>query len=54
MWTNKRFGEVIFKGSYERDKDNERVFVLINGKGRKITFESHQAARAQGWQKARK
>lgn len=54
MWTHKKHGQTTFRASYERDKDYERVFVLFSGKGRKITFESHQAAKAQGWQKVKK
>jgi len=39
-----------FSGSYERDKDGERLFVLTNLKGkRKISFESPSAAKKLGW-----
>lgn len=50
MWTNKKFGKKKFKGSYEIDKDGERVFILRHEK-RKITFESWQAAKFAGWRK---
>lgn len=49
MWTHKKHkGE--FKGSYEKDKRGERVFVLSNGK-RNVSFESYQAAISLGWSK---
>lgn len=51
MWKNYKHGKAVFIGSYERDKDGERVFVLTHGK-RKITFESWQAAKALGWKNA--
>lgn len=38
-----------FKGAYERDRAGERVFVLTGGRGRRITFESWQAAALAGW-----
>lgn len=38
----------LFKGSYERDKKGERVFILTHPK-RRITFESWQAAKKLGW-----
>lgn len=38
-----------FKGAYERDRKGERVFVLTGGRGRRITFESWQAAALAGW-----
>lgn len=50
IWINKKFGITEFVGSYERDKDNERVFVL-KSKKRKITFESYQHAKKTGWEK---
>ena len=41
-----------FRGTYERDKKKERVFVLVYTKtGRRITFESWQAAQQLGWYK---
>lgn len=67
MWLNSlKYQDVQFKGSYERDKDGERVFVLrarmqvetvnkgkVSAKvqNKKITFESYQAAKALGWVK---
>lgn len=43
-----------YKGSYERDKDGERVFTLrrIGPLKRKITFESWQMAKKLGWVKS--
>lgn len=39
-----------FKGRYKRMKYGDRVFELVNLKsGRVITFESHQAAKLQGF-----
>jgi hypothetical protein len=49
--SNKKFKDV-FVGLYERDKKGERVLVLESTntkKPRRITFESHQACKAQGW-----
>jgi hypothetical protein len=54
-WKNKKkHGAKNFISSYERDKKGERIFVLThikNGKQRRITFESWQAAKALGWKK---
>lgn len=48
-WFNhKRFNNRAFKGSYERDKKGERIFILTNKKKR-ITFESWQMAKKTGW-----
>lgn len=47
MWSHKNYGSEKFKGTYERDKRNERVFVLVGKKN--ITFESWQAAKGLGW-----
>lgn len=49
MWKHKKY-KTKFKGSYERDKKGERVFILNSGK-RRITFESWQAAYKLGWRK---
>jgi hypothetical protein len=54
-WTHKKY-KTKFKGYYQwlkfpaslGIKLTERVFVLTNGK-RTISFESHQAAKKQGW-----
>lgn len=46
----------IFKGTYERDRKGERVFILTfkgpNGV-RRVTFESWQAAKKLGWTNGR-
>lgn len=57
MWKNKKFLGY-FKGSYEKDRDGERVFVLRKSKSnsdiaRKITFESFQMAKKLGWIKVK-
>lgn len=42
----------LYRGSYERDKKGERVFVLSCEKPvRNVTFESCQAAKALGWKR---
>lgn len=46
MWGHKKY-KTKFKGSYERDKKKERVFILTGSK--RITFESWQAAKKLGW-----
>lgn len=53
MWKNAKYiGQ--FKGGYERDKDNERVFVLRSAIGKtKKTFESWQMAKKLGWIKVK-
>lgn len=50
VWMHKKFKSK-FIGFYERDKAGERIFVLIsmNEPLRRITFESHQMAKSQGW-----
>lgn len=49
MWQKKSKGRK-FKGTYERDKKGERIFVLTEPLlGRRIVFESWQAARGLGW-----
>lgn len=53
MWQKKSKGRK-FKGTYERDKKGERIFVLTSHEkdkfiGRRIVFESWQAARGLGW-----
>lgn len=51
IWTNKKYPGT-FYGSYARDSDGERVFLLKRvEKARRITFESWQAAIALGWKK---
>jgi hypothetical protein len=40
-----------FTGSYERDRKGERVFILASDSGKRITFESYQAAKKLGWVK---
>ena len=63
-WTNKRFGKKKFVGQYEFSAYKgtsrnpiERTFVLVEQPKiqyefpRRITFESWQAAYAQGWRK---
>jgi hypothetical protein len=52
MWKNKKHGKQLFAGSYERDKKGERIFVLTGTKGRRIVFESYQAAKKDSWVKA--
>lgn len=52
MWKNKKYGKKLFKGKYVEDKFYERTFVLTH-ENRNITFESHQAAKALGWQKVK-
>jgi len=51
MWKNKAQNKLAFVGSYERDKDGERVFVLKNNNKKKFTFESWQMAKKLGWKK---
>jgi len=47
---NTKFNSKPFKGAYERDKDDERVFVLRAFEGkRKVTFESWQMAKKLNW-----
>lgn len=43
----------LFVSKYERDRKGERVFVLtrISGKTKRVTFESHEAAKKLGWVK---
>lgn len=50
MWTNSKYKKLKFSGSYEFDKDGQRIFVLKCEK-RKITFESWQMAKKLGWSK---
>lgn len=50
MWLHTKY-KTPFTGNYERDIDNERVFVLTNERGRKISFESWQSAKLLGWRK---
>lgn len=51
MWKHsKKYKKKLFKGSYERDKKGERIFVLTGFK--RIVFESHEAAKKAGWIKA--
>ena len=52
IWKHKKFKSA-FIGFYERDSKGERVFVLISMKEplRRITFESWQMAKSQGWHK---
>jgi hypothetical protein len=52
MWSNKKYGKKLFKGSYYiyRLNSSERLFNLTDGK-RVISFESWQAAKALGWVK---
>lgn len=42
-------GTTVFEGFYERDKKDERIFVLIGPRGRRITTESWQMAIKSGW-----
>lgn len=51
FWKNRKYPGT-YRGSYARDKDGERIYVLKKeGGGRRITFESHEAAKALGWKK---
>jgi len=52
-WRHAKFAPWQFIGSYERDKDGERVFVLKHKGLRKITFESWQMAKRDGWRKSK-
>lgn len=48
-WTRKgTYGSKEFVGSYENDKDGERVFVLRNGRHKK-TYDSPYEAQQSGW-----
>jgi hypothetical protein len=47
VWSHKKFGKKTFEGFYAFDR-GERVFELNCG-ARRITFESHEAAKALGW-----
>lgn len=50
-WKNKKYPGT-FYSAYERDKNGERIFVLKKeGGGRRITFESWNAAKSLGWKK---
>lgn len=55
MWLNPKF-KTVFRGRYNRIKSVggkvERIFELVNDKGRCISFESWQQARSLGWRKA--
>lgn len=51
MWQHKRHGKQLFKGSYEKDRQGERNFILKGSKGRRITFEMWQDAKLAGWKK---
>lgn len=57
LWANQKYKDK-FVSSYERDAKGEREFVLTatvksrNGKYRRISHESWQAARFMGWKKA--
>lgn len=53
FWFNKKHGATKFISYYERDKRGERVFVLIATKApfRRVTFESHQSAKKNGYVK---
>lgn len=50
MWKTKKYKSK-FKGTYERDKKGERIFVLTSARGKRIVFESWQAAKKLGWSK---
>lgn len=57
LWRHKKNRPVgPFKGTYERDKKGERIFVLTRvlterKVHRRIVFESWQAAKKLGWTK---
>lgn len=49
-----RYNQIIFKGNYERDKDNKRKLVLTQqnkNPARYCLFESHEEAKKAGWEK---
>jgi hypothetical protein len=51
IWKNKKYPGT-YTGHYVRDTDGERNFLLKKEGGvRRITFESHQAAKKLGWVK---
>lgn len=51
IWKNKKYPGTYY-GSYARDKDGERIFILKRVEAaRRITFESWQAAKSLGWVK---
>lgn len=52
MWSNKKYGKKLFKGSYHFLSSNRsgRIFNLDNGK-RVVSFESWQMAKKLGWVK---
>ena len=52
MWKFKS-KKAIYKGSYERDRKSERIFILTF-KDHRITFESWQMAKKLGWNKCQK
>lgn len=52
VWTHKSAGKKTHTGSYAR-VDGERQFVLKpDGGGKRIVFESHEAAKSLGWKAA--
>jgi len=59
-WQHKKHGKTVFKSEYERDTEDERVFVLQSFKKKdgslkkKYTFESWQMAKELGWTKIQK
>lgn len=53
MWQKKKYGKKLYQGSY-RFVTGEREFILVgmsNGKKNTISFESHEAAKTNGWKK---
>lgn len=57
IWKHKKYKAREYSGNYIWDARNGRVFFLIgkDSKGREhgIAFESHEAAKLQGWVKIR-
>lgn len=49
-WKKAKSARAEYVGRYERDRAGERIFLLIARTGKhRVTFESWQAARKQGW-----
>ena len=52
IWHHKKYKNRNYIGAYRRAINGERELVLTctrNGRQHNIVFESHEAAKAQGW-----
>lgn len=52
IWKHKKYKARDYRGTYRRNSDGEREFVLRCEKpAHNVSFESHEAAKALGWAK---